>query len=510
MRILVDRQSGAPLYQQVRDALHRLIAEGVLEPGAELPASRVLAKSLAVNRGTVTAAYDELVSAGLLRRHVGRGTFVVDAAAVHAALGAARSPRRVDGGLRWDSLFAFDEPLLKDRDPLAAEMARWAAKPGLLSFASGVPDPSLFPADAFRQALNRALRDEGASLLEYGTVAGYAPFVAFLRDYLLERGVGARPEEVLVVNGSQQGIDLVARTFVAPGDTIAVEDPSYHGALNLFRALRARLLPVPVDDEGLDVGAFERLLERERPKLLYTMPTFQNPTGVSLSLPRRRRLLAVAARHNVPILEDDFDGDLIYEGEHLPPLKGLPEGRDVLYTGTFSKMLFPGARLGWIVAPPVALERLAAAKRTADVSTSLLLQAAMVQLARGRTLARHAERVRGEYRRRRDALLLALEKEMPQGVTWTRPAGGFSLVVRLPPQVDALSLLPAAAARGVLYTAGRVFSLSGDTRMLRLSFGNLRSDAIAEGVRRLAAALKDELKARRTAAPRAEALAPPV
>lgn len=512
MKILIDRNSGAPLYQQVRDALKGMILEGVLRPGDELPASRILARSLSLNRGTITAAYDELVGDGMLHRHVGRGTFVADREQLTPALAAARpSTNRLGAGrYRWTELFANDP--LKDRDPLASEMAHWSTRPGMISFAGGVPDMTLFPADEFRQALNRALREEGAALLNYGTMTGYKPFIEMLRHYLLERGVGAVPEEILIVNGSQQGIDIVTRTFVAPGDVIAVEDPTYYGALNLFRTLRARILPIPVDNDGLDVAAFEKLLERERPKLLYTMPTFQNPTGVSMSLARRRRLVQVAAEHNVPILEDDFEADLQYEGDNIPPLKGLPEGREVIYTGTFSKMLFPGIRLGWIVAPAMVIERLAAAKQAADLSTSLLFQAAMVRFAEGRMLSRHAGTVQAEYRKRRDALLIALQREMPPGVTWTRPAGGFSLVVRLPAGIDSTAILPRAAEKGVLYTAGRVFSLSGDSRMLRISFGSVKEEKIPEGIRRLAQVVKEDLaRQERNAGRRAVGvMAPPV
>jgi DNA-binding transcriptional MocR family regulator len=382
----------------------------------------------------------------------------------------------------------------------------------MINFSAGVPDQSLFPTDDFRLAINRALREEGSRLLQYGTMSGHAGFIEFLRHYLVEKGVGALPEEILVVNGSQQGIDMVTRTFVNPGDGIVVEDPSYHGALNLFRSFRPRLLPVPVDSEGLNVDALERLLEQERPRLLYTMPTFQNPTGVSMTLERRRRLLQITNAHQIPVMEDDFDGDLIYGGDNLPPLKGLPEGKDVIYTGTFSKVLFPGIRLGWVVAPPPVIERLAAAKQAADLSTSLLFQAAMVHFVQGRTLSRHADRVRAEYKRRRDVLLDALKKEMPRGVTWTLPAGGFSLVVRFPAPVDTAALLPRAVARGVMYTAGRMFSLSGDTRLLRLSFGTTGVTEIPAGVKRLAAALNEEMGhvrkngARRAASP----IAPPV
>ena len=222
MKILIDRQSGAPLYQQVQAALKGMILEGVLRPGDELPASRILAKSLGLNRGTITAAYDELVADGLLHRHVGRGTYVSNREQLTPALASVKpaAPRPGGGPYRWNELFANDP--LKDRDPMAAVMAHWTGRPGMISFAGGVPDMTLFPADEFRQAINRALKEEGAALLNYGTMSGYKPFIELLRHHLLDRGVRALPAEILIGNGPPHRIDLVTRTFVAPGAGIAV------------------------------------------------------------------------------------------------------------------------------------------------------------------------------------------------------------------------------------------------------------------------------------------------
>ncbi len=482
MRIPIDRESKEPLYVQVRDALRGFISDGTLGPGSELPASRNLARTLDVNRGTVTLAYDELVTQGLLYRHVGRGTFVSNKLPP-ALPGPTPAPAR---RLRWEERLVLDPVRL--RDPIFAEVARFAAQPNTISFAGGYPDSSLFPLDDFRRALGAALREEGKKLLNYGTPGGSPAFVELLRRMLLDRGIATLPEEILVVNGSQQGIDLVTRLLVGRGDTVIVEDPTYHGALNVFRALGARIVGVPVDQDGIDVQALERTLEREKPKLLYTMPTFQNPTGTRLTLARRKRLVELAARHELPVLEDDFKGDLGYEGEELPPLRALPQGRDVIYAGTFSKMLFPGVRLGWIVAPAPLVTRLSLAKSNVDLSSSLIFQAAMLRFAQGTRLERHAERVRSEYRKRRDAIVEALETEMPRGTTWTRPTGGFSLAVRV--SQDTAELLPRAAERGVVYTPGRVFSVSGDTHLLRLSFGGVKVDQVREGVKRLAGAIK--------------------
>jgi DNA-binding transcriptional MocR family regulator len=499
MRLAIDRSGTRPLYQQVRDALRALIAEGKLEPGRELPASRALAGTLRVNRGTVTAAYDELVAQGLLERHVGRGTFVAQGLDLERLRERERPATAAADRLSWEGLFARDP--LRDRDPILAELGKLSARPGVISFAGGYPDASFFPVDEFRRAVNGALRDEGGALLQYTASGCHAAFLEALKHLLLERGLAPAEDEILVTNGSQQGIDLVARLFLAPGESVVVEDPSYHGALASFRAAGARLVPVPVDDEGLEVAALARTLERERPRLIYVMPTCQNPTGVNLSIARRRRLLELAREHAVPIFEDDFKGDLQYDGDPLLPLRAEPDGQDVIYAGTFSKILFPGMRLAWLVAPPPVVARLAALKQSADLASSPLFQAAITRFARGRALERHLLTVRREYRRRRDTLLSALEREMPDGATWSRPKGGFSLLVRLPAPLDAAELLPHAAAKGVVYTPGRVFSLGGAAPALRLSFGSVKSVQIPEGVRRLAAVVREALKSARRARP---------
>ena len=494
MRLFIDRGSSRPLYEQVGDSLRGLIAGGKLEPGDELPASRTLAETLQVNRGTVTAAYDALVAEGILERHVGRGTFVADGQALER-LRERTEPQAPAPRLAWEGRFGRDP--LRDRDPIMAEVARHAARPGTISFAGGYPDPAFFPTDDFRRALNSVLRESGGSILQYGTTGGHAPFMDLLKRLLLERGIASGQDELLVTTGSQQGIDLVARLLLTPGSTVVVEDPTYHGALAAFRAAGARPVPVPVDSDGLDVAALARALERERPALIYCMPTAHNPTGSNLSLARRRRLLELSREHAVPILEDDFKGDLQYDGEPLPPLRGLPGGEDVIYAGTFSKMLFPGTRLAWLVAPPPVVARLAALKQSADLSSSVLLQAAIARFAEGRALERHLANVRREYRKRRDVLLVALEREMPQGVTWSRPVAGFSLLVRLPAPLDAAELLGSAATHGVVYTPGRVFSLGAETRSLRISFGNVKAVHLVEGVKRLAATFKDALRTAR-------------
>jgi DNA-binding transcriptional MocR family regulator len=488
VNIPLDRDRPVPLARQIQGHLERLITEGLLAPGVKLPATRELAKGLRVNRATVALAYEELVAAGLARAHVGQGTFVAGDPSLRAD-GRIPAPMPID----WTALLsrsartaAADE---ERRRALGAPSGAAAAT--LISFAGGMPDSALFPTDAFRRVLNQVVRDEGGALLQYSSVGGYAPLRRYLAGYLLRFGVEARAEEILIVNGSQQGFDLIARTLVDPGDLVAIEQPTYAGAMQAFRSFGARLLPVEWDEAGPRPDVFERLCERQTPKLFYCQPSAHNPTGLTIEPEVGRRLLATAARHQVPIVEDGFDGSLDYGVRPSTPLKAADRAGVVLYIGTFSRILFPGLRLGWLVAPPPIIERLQAAKQLADLHTNAVLQAAVHRFCERRLLERHLTRVTVEYARRRSLLLAALRRRMPEGVTWTEPRGGFSLLLTLPSGLTATALLPVAIERGVAFTPGPAFFLDGGgERTLRLAFSSVAAPRIDEGVRRLAEAIK--------------------
>ncbi len=492
MRILLDRGAGRsgtlPLARQIQLHLERLINQGLLVPGVKLPATRELAKDLGVNRTTVALAYDELVAGGWARAHVGQGTFVADRVPA-----ASELPRQTAPRFDWTGL------LSKSSQVAAADSRRRQSysqaprpAPGLISFAGGMPDSGLFPTDAFRRVLNRVIREEGRELLQYYPPRGYPPLREYLAGYLLRFGLEAAPEEVLIVNGSQQGFDLVARTLLDPGDFVAIEEPSYPRAMQVFRAFGAQLLPVPMAPGGLNLEYLDRLLERQSPKLLYCQPSAHNPTGLHMTAPARQRLLEVAGRHRLPIVEDGFDGTLFYGARPPAPLKALDATGSVIYIGTFSKILFPGLRLGWIVAAPELLERLAAAKELSDLHTSPLLQAATFQFCRQRLLERHQAKILREYARRRNALLGALSRRMPEGAAWSESEGGFCLLLTLPEGMDAAALLPRAVERGVAFTPGNAFFADGGgERTLRLSFSALPVAQIDEGVKRLAETIRD-------------------
>jgi GntR family transcriptional regulator/MocR family aminotransferase len=492
VNIPLDRDKPIPLARQIQAHLERLIREGLLGAGLKLPASRELAQELGVTRATVVLAYEELVAAGMARSHVGQGTFVAERPNGDSAPVA---PPRPASPIDWSALFSRSARTIEAEEGRRRALVPPVARGDVVSFAGGAPDSGLFPTDAFRRALNEVVRDEGEVLLQYSPVAGYAPLRRYLSTYLLRFGLEARPDEILIVNGSQQGFDLIARTFLDPGDLVAIEQPTYPRAMQVFRAFGAQLGAVPWREDGPDVGVFERILERHAPKLFYCQPTCHNPTGLALSGDTGHRLLAAASRHQVPIVEDGFDPSLHYGARPPGPLKARDREGLVVYIGTFSKILFPGLRLGWLLAAPPVIERLSAAKQLADLHTSALLQAAVQRFCERRLLDRHAARVAREYGRRRSLLLAALGRRMPEGVTWTEPQGGFSLLVTLPAGLDATTLMPRALERGVAFTPGAAFFVDGSGgSTLRLSFSAVPVDRMDEGVRRLADVIKSSLR----------------
>ncbi len=507
LQIPLDRTGGTSLFLQIKRHLERLIASGVLVPGSKLPATRELARALGLNRTTVATAYDALVAEGWARAHVGQGTFVAERESAPTPTRSANAPKvpRPDEGeatavrIDWGgALSRSARGLADDARRRAGPAVEGGAAAGVISFVGATPDATLFPTEAFRRALNDVIKREGGALLEYHPVGGYLPLRRYLATWLLRHGIETREEDVLVVTGSQQGLDLIARALLDPGDAVILEQPTYPGAIQTFVAAQAQILPVPVGPAGLRVDLVARLVEKHRPKLLYCQPSGHNPTGVSLDLAGRIRLLEIAARHRLPIIEDGFGAPP--EADSAPlPLRALDRSGLVIHLGTLSKVLFPGLRVGWMVVPRFLIEPLMRIKQLADLHTGALLQAAAFQFFQGRRLERHARMVRAEYARRRTVLTAALQREFRHDVTWTNPDdSAFSLLVTLSEGLDAAQMLPRAVEHGVAYAPGTHFSVEGEgTRTLRLAYAALAPPRIEEGVRRLGQTIDEALRRHR-------------
>ena len=473
----LDRHSNVPLYEQVRSQVARLITDGELASGTRLPATRGLARALRVNRATIASAYESLANLGLVRSHVGQGTFVLESGSHRTATPFWPLSRAME---------AASQQLLHTTPP--------SAHPDSIDFASLIPDEQLFPIEPFRKTIDTVLRRRGKELLQYGPVAGYPPLREYIAAWLAERGVEVTAEHVLIVNGSQQGLDLVFRALVNPGDSVAVESPTYTVVLPALAYYQARVLGIPMTDRGMDLEALESALTRGSVRLIYTMPTFHNPTGLTMDLETRRLLLRLAGRHGVPIIEDDFDSELRFHGQALPPIKALDADGIVLYLGTFSKGLFPGLRLGWMVAPPELIRTLSRAKMYTDYHTSMLLQAAVLEFCERGHYRKHLNNLARVNREKSRNLLRAMNRHFPSEVSWTEPEGGYAFWIALPDRLSSEVLASQGAREGVLFTPGSQFfnGHAGD-RYLRLSISRVPKDRIEEGVRRLARLIERQM-----------------
>ncbi|MBD3336709.1 MAG: aminotransferase class I/II-fold pyridoxal phosphate-dependent enzyme [Candidatus Eisenbacteria bacterium] len=475
---VAGEQSG-PLNERLVRALERLIAEGRLKAGDQLPATRELAGRLGWHRSTVIQAYNKLAQAGLLDSGVGRGTFVR----------AAELPAAGDEPFSWSNLAQPDGGSLELERALARE-APLPAQGDPIRLTGAIPDPALFPLKEVRRLTREVLETHGAEALNYGPTEGWPPLREQIARRLAAEGVPADPDSILIVQGSQQGLDLILRRLVRPGETVAFESPTYAQALSLFRYHGARLLPIPMDEDGLRTDMLARAAGREPVRLLYTMSTFHNPTGLSQSAERRREVLRIAAGGGFPVLEDHFDAELRYRGEALPCLKAFDERDQVVLLGTFSKILFPGLRVGWILAPKPIFDSLSRLMRAAALSTSLMAQIILAEFCRRGMLDRHLERVRRVYAGRQAALLQALQRHLPPEVRWTRPDGGMTLWITLPPGIDGVSVTLEARRRGVLVTPGNFFHVEGGAEHLALSSTFESEERLEKGARVLGEILR--------------------
>jgi 2-aminoadipate transaminase len=368
------------------------------------------------------------------------------------------------------------------------EMLKLTERPGVISFGGGLPAPELFPVEDIRIAAERVLVDAGPKAFQYGASEGIAPLREQIAGEMSSRGVACGADDILITTGSQQGLDLLGKVFLDPGDVILTETPTYLAAIQAFQCFQADFRPVATDDDGVIPEAVEELAAAGRARFLYVIPNFQNPTGRVLSLARRRRLAEISARHGLLIVEDDPYGRLRYRGEHLPPIKSFDESGRVIYLSTFSKTVAPGFRTGWIVAPPAVRDKLVIAKQAADLHTSSFDQLILERYLRDFDNRQHVQRVCAAYGERYAVMDEALRHHMPAGFSWTRPEGGMFLWVSGPATLDALAVLAEAIAGGVAFVPGAdFFPLGGGNNNMRLNFSNATPADIREGIARLGA-----------------------
>jgi GntR family transcriptional regulator/MocR family aminotransferase len=496
VELRIHQDSSSPAYRQLYEQLRQMILDGDIPAGERLPASRTLAQQLGVARVTITQAYEQLAAEGFLQSRVGAGTFVAEDLNLAGSESGGRpyQPALSSWGMRLESLVAevaesdgsaagpsLSEHPSADRSPFSGFPAGRHLE---IDFGFGRSFTQLFPYDIWRRLLARYLSTDDAMLSRYGSTAGFEPLRQAIADYLIRaRGVRCTEEQVVIVSGAQQALDILSRLLLAPGGEVLVETPGYSDAFDLLRLHNARLVGLAVDDQGAQV---EQIPRRCRARLAFMTPGHQFPRGGTLSLPRRLALLQWARRSGAVVIEDDYDGDLRYDGRSLAALQGLDEDGRVVYLGTFSKVLFPALRLGYLVLPPPLLEPFVNAKGMIDRGAPTLMQAAVADFITEGHFERHLRQLRKTYGRRRATLVSALEHFLPGRVHYSPVPAGLHVMLYLEPGCNEKEVVERAASSGVGVYPGALYHLERTAPpSILLGFSGLNAVEIEEGIRRL-------------------------
>lgn len=379
------------------------------------------------------------------------------------------------------------------------ELLKFTRLPGIISFAGGLPASETFPVKELEEISSELLREKGATALQYGPTEGEFGLREEIAKWMSRERISVRPENILVTSGSQQGLDIVSKVFLDPKDIVVVELPTYIGGLQAFTAYRARMIGVPQDNCGMRMDLLEKTLVKlaarsRKPKFIYVVPDFQNPSGVTMSLERRRKLLELAHKFEVPIVEDSPYRDLRFAGQTVPAVFSLDADKQVMVLGTFSKLLCPGLRLAWIMAPTEWMDRMIVAKQSMDLCCPTYTQLIIAEFMKRGLLPRQIDRIRKLYAKKREVMLEALRRHMPKGVEWTEPEGGLFLWVKLPKNMSANTLFPKAVENKVVYVVGSAFHCNGKGQnTMRLNFSYPSEEQINKGIERLAKMITENM-----------------
>lgn len=437
MKLVLNRSSQIPLAEQIFNGIADRILSGYFAKGARLPSVRQLSKALAVSPVTVIHAMELLEADKLIRRIQGKGTFVYDT--------AERKPDDLN-----ESALPLDMPDYLHR----SQYMYYNQKPADINFSLSAVAPELLPTRELAQSLLSLAQKQPEILAQYGEIQGDLELRQALSRYFAKEKIKTSPQEILVTNGSQQGIDLVARSFLGPGDLVITEEPTYAAAIDVFRSRGAVIVSVPMDEEGIRIDKLMELADRQIPKLIYTVPTFHSPTGKVMSMKRRRQLLELADDLNCFILEDDPWSEIYYEDAPPPHIKSMDAGGRVIYLKGLSKMLSPGCRIGFLIASVPILSRLITAKTNADLGNPLLNQKVILPIFQNNQINGLLDHLRSALKARRDKAHAILEQNHPPGLSWTKPKGGFNLWLTLPEGANTNDLLAEAERRSITFLPG--------------------------------------------------------
>jgi len=489
MILKLNRNENIPLYVQVKNRIEELIKSCVLKPNTKLPSTRELASSLRVSRNTVLQAYELLEAEGLVYSGVGKGTFV------HEFINGQSNSFFSDKGQvkmsfegllssSWTRSYAtifssFERILESDK------------RNDFISFASDSIDENMFPPEDFKDCLISAFRRYGTYLLAADTSQGFLPLLEFLAGFMGRRGIIVKPENILITSGIQQGLSIIGRLFLDPGDRILLENFTYPGALGVLRSLQANCIGIPMDSEGIRLDILENVLKRSRVKFLYTIPTFHNPTGCVIPPEKRRQLVELCSTYQIIIIEDGYAQELGFDRHELLPLKALDESDGIVYMGSFSETLFPGIRISWIAAAREIIEKLTILKSSADLYTNLILQAAVLEFLQKGYFDKQLKKKKNLLSKRSSVVSNALGRYFPDIAHWSKPQGGLFQWIELPGRIDALDLLLESRQKGVIFTPDRLFSVEEWQKSgFRIGFGNVDEEKIWRGIGTIGEILK--------------------
>ncbi len=489
MDLRIDKDSEQPIYEQIRRQIVQLVRDGLLPPGSKIPSVRQLALKLGVGKNTVSQAYDELSAESIIETRHGSGTYITDSPGITIEHNLRTAKENGNGAdrpkMRWD-------PYNFRSEFFGLPMSRRDEE--LVDFTKASPDPELFPFDRIKQVSATMLWYPKEFFFDVGHPQGYQPLVEHLEKQMALSGVAMAEGEndIIITAGFRRALDLILGFILQPGQKVAIETPSYSGLLNVLIAKRVGIVPVPMDEEGMDTEYLEGLVRRGEISAVITIPTYHNPTGITMSQKRREHLLDIAARFNLPIIEDDWGRELRYEGVASPPLKAMDTGGHVIHIGTFSKVFLPGLRIGWMTIPSEIAVPQVRAKLGLDSGDSFFLQSLLHEFIIKGHFAKHVRKTLKEYKKRRNTMVSALKQYLPEGCSFSEPQGGFSIWLNLPEGIMSLPLLSLARRNDVDFTpANMMMPERNDSNGLRLSFSRLAPEDIEEGVKALCSVIGD-------------------
>jgi 2-aminoadipate transaminase len=471
--VKLDKNSGTPLYMQLSDKIAEMIENGILPADLKLPSIRQMSALLNVNSVTIVSCYKHLETKGYVYSRPGSGTYV-------AVVLPKQSENYSDRNIILDELYQSDDLNLINNGHIKINE-------NTINFASATPKSSLFPVENFKLVLNEVLDRDRGNAFDYQDSQGYYPLRSSVRILLEKRKIACHEENIQIISGAQQGIDIIAKALLRQGDYVITESPTYTGAIAVFKSRGAEIADVPLSCDGPNLNILEYNLKKYKPKLIYTIPSFQNPTGISYSNEKRKEILALAERYDAYIIEDDYVSGLDFENMGFATVKSMDKSDRVIFLKSFSKIFMPGLRLGFMVVPSSLKSYIIEAKHATDISTSGLIQRAFDLYIRKGMWDGHFKLMFNIYKERYYKTIEALERHLPQNVQFHKPGGGLNIWLELPANCFTGSLLKAASAENIVFAPGRIFYSSTPTNLnnIRLSFAAVDADEIERGIEKL-------------------------